>query len=106
MKKLLKLAIVPAICSVTLGCNWVQLTDEGAGVRLAESTAVSNCRRVGASTSQTMSRVTVVERGSEKMQEELVTLARNEAGTMGGNVIVPETVIEEGRQRFGVYACP
>ena len=40
------------------------------------------------------------------MQDELLRLARNEAGSMGGNAIVPESVIEEGRQTFGVYSCP
>jgi hypothetical protein len=48
----------------------------------------------------------VVERGGERLQDELIRLARNEAGDLGGNVIVPESVIEEGRQSFGVYRCP
>jgi hypothetical protein len=47
-----------------------------------------------------------VDRGSEKVQDELITLARNEAGTLGGNTIVPDGTIEEGRQRFVVYRCP
>ncbi|GIT20632.1 MAG: hypothetical protein CM1200mP40_03140 [Gammaproteobacteria bacterium] len=53
-----------------------------------------------------LSRLVVVERGGERLQDELIRLARNEAGDLGGNVIVPESVIEEGRQSFGVYRCP
>jgi hypothetical protein len=82
------------------------VTNEGEGVRLANAGEVGNCRRLGRTQAQTMSRVVVVERGSERVQEELSRLARNEAGSMGGNTIVPESVIDEGRQTFGVYSCP
>ena len=50
--------------------------------------------------------VVFVPRGSEKVQDELVDLARNEAGVMGGNAIVADSSIEDGRQRFVVYSCP
>ncbi|MDD9890009.1 MAG: DUF4156 domain-containing protein [Gammaproteobacteria bacterium] len=87
-------------------CNsWVQVTNEGEGVRLGSSAEVANCQRLGRAQAQTLSRVVVVERGGERLQEELTRLARNEAGDMGGNVIVPESVIDEGRQSFGVYRC-
>ncbi|MBL4573298.1 MAG: DUF4156 domain-containing protein, partial [Gammaproteobacteria bacterium] len=41
----------------------------------------------------------------ERLQEELLTLARNEAGRMGGNTVVPESLIDGGEQDFGVYNC-
>ena len=88
-------------------CNsWVGVTTEGASVRLATTSEISDCQRVGRAQASTRSRVAFVERGGERMQEELLRLARNEAGSMGGNTIVPESVIEEGRQTFGVYSCP
>lgn len=90
----------------TAGCSsWVQVTSEGEGVRLGSAQEVANCQRIGQARSQTLSRVVVVERGGERLQEELIRLARNEAGDLGGNVIVPESTIEEGRQSFGVYRC-
>ena len=89
------------------GCNsWVRVTDEGETVREATASQVRNCRRIGRAHASTMSRFVFVERGGERMQEELLRLARNEAGDMGGNTIVPESVIEEGEQTFGVYICP
>lgn len=99
--------IIPPALLVTLitACTWVQLTDEGSGVQLATSAEVSNCTRVGSANSATTSRV-VVQRGGEKVQGELVTLARNEAGLMGGNTIVAASTIEGGRQSFTVYRCP
>jgi hypothetical protein len=89
------------------GCSsWVQVTNEGESVRLGNAREVANCQRIGRAQAQTLSRVVIVERGGERLQEELTRLARNEAGDMGGNVIVPESVISEGRQTFGVYRCP
>jgi hypothetical protein len=95
-----------ACCLILSGCNWVQLTAEGQGVRLATASEVSNCSRVGRTNARTLSRVVVVERGGEQLQSELLTLARNEAGSMGGNVVVPESLIDKGQQSFGVYRCP
>ena len=91
---------------VLAACNWVQLTTEGEGVSLASTNDVANCERLGRTQAQTLSRVTVVERGGEKLQAELLTLARNEAGSIGGNTVVPESLIVEGAQTFTVYRCP
>ena len=103
MSRILSLLFV---LSMTAACTWVQLTAEGRGVRLAAMSEVGGCQRLGNTTATTRSRVAIADRGSEKVQDELVTLARNEAGTIGGNVIVADGTIEEGRQRFIVYRCP
>ena len=95
-----------AIALLMTGCTWVQLTSEGAGVRLAGARLVANCERVGRTTARTLGEIVTVERGSGKLQTELLTLARNEAGRMGGNTIVPESIISDGEQEFGVYNCP
>ena len=74
-------------------------------MKLASGNEITNCQRIGSAQAQTLSRLVVVERGGERLQDELIRLARNEAGDLGGNVIVPESVIEEGSQSFGVYRC-
>ena len=101
-----RLLLIATIITLLSGCTWVQLTSEGQGVRVATAGEISSCTRLGRANAQTLSRITVVERGGERLQEELTTLARNEAGSMGGNTIVPESIIDEGRQTFGVYRCP
>ncbi len=104
MKKILAIIIILAAVG---GCsNWVGLTVEGEGVRLATAAEISNCSRLGRTRPQTLDRIVGVERGAERLQEELLRLARNDAGAMGGNVIVPESLIEEGEQVFGIYSCP
>jgi hypothetical protein len=35
----------------------------------------------------------------------LVALARNEAALMGGDTVVAESPVKDGRQLFGVYRC-
>lgn len=94
-----------ALAFVMTACTWVQLTSEGAGVRLAGARLVTNCERVGRTTARTLGEIVTVERGGGKLQTELLTLARNEAGRMGGNTIVPESIIADGQQEFGVYRC-
>ncbi len=103
MKRILVAVFLLAAVS---GCTWVQVTSDGAGVRLANTNEVGDCNRIGRTRSKTLSRIVVVQRGGEKLQEELVSLARNEAADMGGNTIVAESLIDAGEQVFGVYNCP
>jgi len=108
MIRLLFTPITPLLLATALaGCaSWVALTPEGEAVRLRDASAVSGCERIGRATATTTDEVVRVDRSTERMQNELLVLARNEAGAMGGNTIVPETVIQDGRQVFGVYRCP
>ena len=88
------------------GCTWVQLTAEGKNVSLVGIDLLGNCERIGRATSKTLGSIVMVERGGGRLQEELLTLARNEAGRMGGNTVAPESLIDNGQQDFGVYNCP
>ncbi|MDA1369986.1 MAG: DUF4156 domain-containing protein [Proteobacteria bacterium] len=103
MSKFLPVAVIACTLSA---CTWVQVTPEGESVQLAETSEIRNCRRVGSTQAQTLSRVLIISRGGERLQAELADLARNQAGDMGGNTIVPESVIDAGKQSFGVYSCP
>ena len=98
-----RLALLPL--SALLGaCSFVQLSDAGAGVAQMEPADVANCTEVGEVSSQTRSKV-VIERGNEKVREELLVLARNEAAGLGANAIVPIGQPENGQQRFRAYRC-
>lgn len=96
-----------AVCSVALlsACTWVKISPKGEGVRLVQSQrAVESCQRLGKVNAKVVSRV-VIERDEEKVANELVTLARNEAGMLGGDTIVPISEIYDGRRVFAVYQC-
>jgi len=96
-----------ALTSLSLAsCTWVSLTSEGENVTVREPSGVSACERVGRVTARSRDEIATIDRSAERLQNELLVLARNEAGALGGNVIVPDSVIQEGSQVFLVYTCP
>lgn len=97
---LVVLALLVSACS-----SWVQLTPAGEQVSLATAAEVGNCRRIGVANVNALDSIGFVDRGASRLQDELVDLARNEAGEQGGNRVVPESTINEGRQTFGIYRC-
>jgi len=87
------------------GCTWVELTDAGAGIRVAGESEVSACKRVGKVTAVSRAKVVGMNRNQDVLRGELETLARNEAAGLKGNTIAPLGPIEGNEQRFGVYDC-
>ena len=102
MSRILSLLFV---LSMTAACTWVQLTAEGRGVRLAAMSEVGGCQRLGNTTATTRSRVAIADRGSEKVQDELVTLARNEAPGLSADTVQPKAEPDDGEQRFLAFRC-
>ncbi len=88
------------------GCNHVPLDPEAEGVSAVGVDSVEGCKRLGKSRTKVLAKVLFVKRSQEKMARELATLARNQAVEMGGNAVVAESEVVDGRQSFGVYACP
>jgi hypothetical protein len=86
-------------------CNWVPLTDAGQAVRVAQPAELRGCEAVGRTHAQTTDRVVIFARSDERIEQELESLARNEAALMGGDAIAPAGPIEKGRQSFEVYRC-
>lgn len=87
------------------GCTWVKPTEAGAAVVVSDGSGVSNCERKGEVEAALKSRVGAFERNATKVAGELETLARNEAAKMGGDTIVAESTVRDGKQTFGVYRC-
>lgn len=101
-----KPVLLIGLCTAISACGtWVNVTSAGRLVEVATPEQVTACTRLGSSTTNALSEIAFVERGTAKLQQELIDLARNEAGDMGGNRIVVETPITDGRQTFGVYRC-
>jgi len=87
------------------GSSWVQITPEGRQVSLATTAQIATCDRIGQANVNAIDNIGFVQRSARQLQEELVSLARNEAGVMGGNRVVAESTIRDGRQSFGVFRC-
>ncbi|NND45629.1 MAG: DUF4156 domain-containing protein [Xanthomonadales bacterium] len=97
--------ITGAVMVLVGGCTWVKPTAAGAGVVVAESFNVRDCRQVSTITTSVKHTIGAKERKAEKVELELTTLARNEAAVRGGDTIVPLGEVEAGARSYAVYAC-
>lgn len=86
-------------------CTWVDLKPQGQNVRLLSSADVKRCKKIGHVTANTTAAVAYIPRDDDSVNEELRHLARNYAGDMGGNAIVPTGPAANGEQSFNVYHC-
>ncbi|MGQ9424952.1 DUF4156 domain-containing protein [Gilvimarinus sp. F26214L] len=100
-----KLLTASVVLLTLNACSWVKLTPGAEQVYLRTQDQVAGCQRIGQTTSQVMDKVGFLDRSERKKAEELVTLARNEAASMGGDSIVPLSEPTAGRQQFAVYRC-
>lgn len=88
-------------------CTWVELNEEAEGVGLLSQDEFDlrkdDCRKVGSAQVSVLDKV-LLERSSEKVSEELTTLARNQAAGRG-NVIVATTDVTDGAREYDIYQC-
>ncbi len=93
-----------ALVSAT-ACTWVKPKEGAEEVALVKTAHVENCDSLGVATASVKHKVAGLKRKSDKVSEELLTLAKNEAASMGGDTLVSLSAPEEGSQRFQVYRC-
>jgi len=98
-----KLTIIAATILLS-ACTTLKLTTGGEKVRVLDPSEIDSCRELG-KTNNSVTAKFVFERGEEQVAKELRIIARNSAARMGGDTIVPLTVIEAGHQTFVVYKC-
>ena len=102
MRKIIGLGLLVLLLSA---CSWVKLTPEGEKVTVAKAAHVSSCKFTGTTTVSVRSDVASVDRDIKTVKTELETLARNEAGKLNGDTIVPASDVKNGEQIFRVYQC-
>ncbi len=92
---------------VTLGAcaSTIKLTEEGKKVRVLEPGEVASCRKIGNTNTSVTWAIAGIERPEEAVGADLRKVASNSAARMGGDTIVPLTVIDRGEQTFVVYKC-
>ena len=105
MKSLLMSSVALAATIGLSGCAANKLTDEGDKVRVLDPQEVSSCRKLGQTNASVTAYVLGIARPIEAVSGELELAARNAAGRMGGDTIVPLTVVSEGQQSFEVFKC-
>jgi len=88
------------------GCTWVKLTPPGEGVHVATASQVAECEELRVVHAKTTTRIAFFSRGGKKIDQEVESLARNEAAEMGGDTIVAQgPTSSEGRRSFDVFRC-
>lgn len=100
-----RFAIVLPAMVVMGGCALVDLTEAGAGVRLAKPDAVATCTNLGKVTASVVHKAGFIPRHPDAVQDNLNVTARNSAAGMGADTIVPASAIQDGKQTFDVYRC-
>ncbi len=98
------LTLIAAATILLTGCATIKLTDDGEKVRVLDPSEVDSCRELGKTNTSVTSTI-VVARPIEAITKELRIIGRNAAARMGGDTIVPLTVIEDGKQTFVIYKC-
>lgn len=100
----LAIALLTGLLTIT-SCTWVQPVPGANRVTLVMPEHVSQCQALGTGTFQVKAQIGPIHRNAAKVQEELLTLARNSAVEMGGDTLVAEGPPKEGSQRFRTYKC-
>jgi len=97
--------IVLALSLGLTACQWVPLTPEGERVRVGTAAEVAACKPLGTVTGKTTVTVGPMARNEAKVAKEVEALARNEASTMGANVIVPKGALDWDQRTYDAYRC-
>lgn len=106
MNTITRISAVSVVGLVLGACSWVDLKTEAEDILVLKPFQAKQCEQKGRTTSQVLDKIWFVNRNQEKMAEELATLARNTAVDMGGNAVVADSEIAEGKQTFLILDCP
>ena len=94
------------IALAATACTWVPIEADGKAVRvLASGTVPAGCEQKGEVVVSVKNKVGFYNRNPLRVQEELETLARNEAPSAGANAVQAEGKPADGSQRFNAFRC-
>ena len=100
-----RIAFAVLAIALTSACQWVALTPEGEGVRVANAAEVERCKKLGEVSGRTTVTVGPAARNETKIATEIETLARNEAASMNANAIVPLGPVDWDHRSYAAYRC-
>ena len=103
----MRLLFAGLLLATTTACTWVPIEAAGKAVRvLPAGAAPANCTARGEIVVTVKNKVGFYERNALRVQEELETLARNEASSVPANTVQPLDQPYNGSQRFAALDCP
>jgi len=106
MKSLCTLFMAGALTAIA-GCTWVSPSPEvkQQGIMVLPQDRVANCRLLSKTTVSVADRVGFINRVQSDVENDLQTLAMNQAVTQGGDTVSALTSAINGDQTFGIYKC-
>ena len=94
------------IAPAATACTWVPIESSGKSVRVLPPGQVpAGCQQRGEVVVSVKNKVGFYNRNPLRVQEELETLARNEAPSAGANAVQAEGPPADGSQRFTAWQC-
>ncbi|MEY4591095.1 MAG: hypothetical protein RL497_3171 [Pseudomonadota bacterium] len=93
------------LCVFITGCAWVTPTTRGQAIAYLQPEQVQSCRKIGRVSVETVNKVILLSRDAKTVQNELITMAKNEAVILKADTIAPESEITDGKQSFLAYRC-
>lgn len=103
----MRVLLLSVLIASTAACTWVPIESSGKTVRVLPAGPVApGCVTKGEIVVSVKSKVGFYNRNPLRVQEELETLARNEAPSAGANAVQASGQPADGSQRFAAFQCP
>jgi hypothetical protein len=99
----LMLALLEGVLLTGCAVEWLKLTPQGENVAILQQSEVTNCTPNGSTTVHVVSKV-IINREPDKVQQEVRTLARNNAADRGDAIVATGPVVN-GEQTYNIYRC-
>lgn len=104
-KRIIKLFGVASLLLSMAACSWVKPLPGAHSITVVKSLEQNQCTKLGTTNTNALDAVGFYQRDEDAIIKDLLMLAKNEAVRMGGDTIIAETGLENGRMRFGIYRC-
>lgn len=99
------LLVTLTLSTLVAGCQWVTPTTRGQAIAYLQPDQVQSCQKIGRVSVETVNKVVLLSRDAKVVQNELITMAKNEAVILKADTITPESEIKDGKQSFLAYRC-
>lgn len=101
------IASLLTVAALASGCTWVTPSPETVGKKIAvvDGVDVAHCRLMARADLSVPDKLGTLQRLPEDMQNDLQTLAKNQAAGAGDDTVAPLTTQVGGTQTWGLYIC-
>ena len=104
-KMLINTLLLGSLMSIS-ACSFVSLNSDAENITVStNSSTLTNCKFLGNTNVSLWSKADTFQ-SNEKVEDQLNTLARNQAAALNGNTVIAKSAISNGQRTYAVYNCP